>query len=562
MSLRSAAIDSNLHWLSGILYERRQDVYQIILASIFINILGIFYALFVMGLFNRVLPGGSLSSLVALGLGFMLILLFELVLRRIRGALIDHATATIDRQIGRELMRRMLRGSSMSVPRFTGERAMLFRDYEILRELVSSATITVLADMPFVILYLAAILLLGGWLVLVPVFVGLMLGAAAAFAILSIRSLDDAQQLAGQSRQATLIEALSTIETAKATGGALLLARRWESALDQQTALVFRQRQIANQAIATSTVGQSFAYATIMLVGAAMLAESSLTMGGLIAIGLLTSRTMAPFTQLIALLVRIRHGVTAWARLSGIFTGHPDGRGHGVGPSACSIEFRNVYFTWPGASSPALSNLSFSVAPGERVAIVGRVGAGKSSLFSLLLGLHRPQSGTILINGEPIEELDLDQLHEAIGYSPQDAALFSGTVAENLDPYTEEPDRTALVRALQIVGLDSQLLERALGERGEGLSGGERELLSLARALARPVSMLLLDEPSSGLDLKTEQDFVKRLAAVEMNSTILIVTHRPALLTLADRVIVLEGGAIVEDGPRDTILIPRRSARS
>lgn len=372
-------------------------------------------------------------------------------------------------------------------------------------------------------------------------------------------------QMLGESlsKQAILVEALGAIETVKATGAGPMLARRWHASVAEHAAVSLKQRLIS--AIGTTFAGSAGTICSVGVVvcGVFLILSYSLTLGGLTACSILAGRALAPLGQVSALLARINATRTAYRQIDALMSEQRDGpAGQGLSPGRAqgAVAFRNVSYTYPGAAEKALDGVSFSLDPGERVALLGRVGSGKSTIARLLLGLNTAQEGHVLIDGAQIGQIEPVALRAAIGAVLQDPVLFTGTVRDNITLGRAEIDDAELIRAADVSGTHQFMArlvngyDRVLADRGEGLSGGQRQSIAIARALAGRPSILVMDEPTSAMDMQTEDALLGRLQAELAGRTLLLVTHRPTLLKLVDRVIVVADGRIVADGPRDAVL--------
>ena len=549
-------------WLVEPMMASRGIYLKVALAAAMINLFGLATSLFSMTVYDRVVPNNATASLIGLTIGLAIIVVFDFVLRTLRAYFVDIAGANIDRTVGGVAFGRLLalrldlrRGSA-------GVLSGVMRELETLREFFASATLTALVDVPFILLMLLVIGLIGGWVVLVPlltvplvVVVGLL--TYPALDRLSARTLGE-----GLAKQAVLVETLGAIETVKVTGAGPLLRRRWLDAIDRHADGTLRQRLVGAIGVNVATSAQTIAYAGVLVVGVQMIASRSLTTGGLIACSLLAGRAVAPLGQIAQLLSRLTAMRTAYRQLDGMMARPLEGpAGIPLRPAALkgALEFRNVSFRYPGAAERALSEVAFSIAPGERVAMLGRVGSGKSTIARLALGLYQPEDGLVLVDGTDLRQLDLTQLRGRIGAALQESVLLTGTVRENI-ALGRALDDDELIRLARLSGAHDFLGRMAdsydlvLADRGESLSGGQRQAIALARALAGDPPLLIFDEPTSAMDSQTEATLIDRLADAVAGRTLLVITHRPSLLRLVDRIILVDGGRIAADGPRDEMI--------
>jgi len=550
-------------WLMEPMRANKSTYWKVAIAAIFINIFGLLTSLFTMTVYDRVVPNNATSSLVALSIGFAIVVMFDFVLKLLRAYFVDHAGAQIDREIGDAVFERMLTMRLELKKGSTGALAGLMRELEALRDFFASATLTAIVDVPFIIMTLVIVWIIGGKVVLVP---GLMVPLVILVGWLTHPALERLSARAmgeGLLKQSVLVETIGGLETVKTSGAAPLLSKRWRKAVEQHSDSSLRQRLVASIGVTFATSAGTISYAGVVIVGVTLIAERELTMGGLIACSILAGRAIAPLAQISQLLSRITSTRTAYRQINEMMQMPPEGpegeplklaRVHG------KIEFRNVGFRYPGAPERALDGLSFTVNPGEHVALLGRVGSGKSTIARLILGLYPPEEGLIMIDGSDIRQLDPKELRAQVGAAMQESVLLTGSVRENIQLGRARVNDEELLRVSQISGTHQFMGQIAngydlrLADRGEGLSGGQRQSIAIARALGGRPPIVLLDEPSSAMDAQTEGALIQRLQEELKGRTVILITHRPPLLALAQRIILLDQGKIVSDGPRDTVL--------
>ena len=550
-------------WLMEPMRRNRATYWKVALAATFINIFGLITALFTMTIYDRVIPNSAMSSLIALSIGLGIVIVFDFILKLLRAYFVDHAGSLIDRDIGEDVFARLLAMRLDRKTRSTGALAGLMRELEALRDFFASATLVAIVDVPFILLTLLLVAMIGGWVVLVP---ALMVPAVILVAWLTHPAMERlAAQAMGEGllKQSVLVETIGGLETVKSAGAAPLLTKRWLRAVEMHSQSSLRQRMIASIGVTFASSAGTISYGGVVIVGATMIADQTLTMGGLIACSILAGRAIAPLAQISQLLSRITSTRQAYRQLDEMMdqpSEGPEGEALKVATIAGKIEFRNVGFRYPGAPERALNGLSFTINPGEHVALLGRVGSGKSTVARLVLGLYPTEEGLILIDGTDLRQLDPTALRANIGAAMQESVLLTGSVRENIVLDRAGVDDTELLRAAQLSGTHQFMGQIAngydlrLADRGEGLSGGQRQSIAIARALAGKPPIVLLDEPSSAMDSQTETGLIQRLAEELKGRTTLLITHRAPLLQLADRIILLDGGKMVADGPRDAVL--------
>jgi ATP-binding cassette subfamily C protein LapB len=549
-------------WMAEPMLRNRSTFGKVALAATLVNIFGLVTSLYSMTVYDRVLPNNALSSLVGLSIGLGLVVVFDLIMRTLRAYFVDLAAMNVDRDVGHEAFRRLL-GLRLDLRKgSTGALSGIIRELETLRDFFASATLSAIIDVPFILLTLFVIALIGGWLVLVP---------AAAIPIVLITGLVtypamdrlSAQTLGeGLNKQAVLVETIGGLETVKATGAGAMLGQRWLTATDTLADVSMRQRLIASIGINVANAAQTLAYAGVIVAGVFMIASRDLTTGGLIACSLLASRAVAPLSQIAQLMSRLTSVRTAYRQLD-VFMQQPaelpDANKLRPAKLTGLIEFRQVSFRYPQAAEDALEKVNLTIRPGERVGILGRVGSGKSTLARLALGLYQPTNGLVLHDGTDVRQLDAEAMRAQIGVALQDSVLFTGSLRENIT-LGRPVDDEELLRVARLTGVHEFVgriangYDLRLADRGESLSGGQRQSIALARALIGKPPVILLDEPTSAMDVQTEAALLSRLETEVAGRTLVLISHRPALLRLVSRIVIVHEGKINMDGPRDDVL--------
>ncbi|KWI75301.1 type I secretion system permease/ATPase [Burkholderia ubonensis] len=559
-----SAVPRPRNWFWGVVAQSWPIYAEVMLASMLVNLFALAMPLFTMNVYDRVVPNHALETLWALAAGIVLVIVFDVVMRTLRGYFIDMAGKKIDVILSANLFEKVLGIRMAARPPSVGGFASQIQEFEAVRDFLTSATAAALIDLPFSIVFIAAMFWVGGGLGWLPLMaLPLVIGAGVAVQGPLARAVQASQRHASQ-RQALLIETLVGLETIKVNGAEGPMQARWEQLLGEFARLGLKSRLLSGCAVNFAMFSQQAAYLAVVLCGVYMIADDRLTTGGLIACTTLTGRALAPMGQVASLLTRYHQSRSALASIGGVmnlpgerpadqrFVHRPALRGE--------IEFRNVGFAYPGQSGTSLDGVSFRIAAGERVGIIGRVGSGKTTIEKLILGLYPPASGNVLIDGVELRQYDPAALRRGIGHVPQDVMLFNGTVRDNIVLGAPGADDDAVLRAAQVAGVADFVnrlpngFDLAVGERGEALSGGQRQAVAIARAMLLSPQVLLLDEPSSAMDNRSEELFKARLAARLEGRTLLLVTHRPSLLTLVDRLIVMDQGRVVADGPKDQVL--------
>ena len=562
-AISSGDVSQTGHWFWSALSANRWSYMQVALAAALANLLGLSTSVFIMVVYDRVLPNEATESLIALTAGVCLALVFDFILKLLRAGFIDRAGQRADMFMGRRVFDQLLNIQMKSRTGSTGAMTSTVREFETLREFFTSATLVAVVDLPFIGLFIFVIYLVGGPLALVPA-LAVPIVLLAGLAVQPILSRMADKSLAdGQSKQSVLIEAVSGLETIKTTAAGRQMRTRWENAIERQSAHSARSRAVTQFALNLTGFTQQAAQVLIVFYGVFLVTEGQASMGALVASVMLTGRALAPLGQLAQTLTRVNQARSAYRNLNTLMQAEserPAGR-NWINRSGFNgqISFSNVHFSYPDQSEDTLNGVSFTINPGEKVAILGQIGSGKSTIARLLLGLYAPRVGSVLLDGLDIRQIDPGDLRRNIGSVLQDVWLFSGSVRENIASGAIRPRDEDLVEAGHVAGVEDFVAHNPGGydlriaERGEGLSGGQKQAIALARALIGRPPVLLLDEPTSAMDVKTEAQVIQRLKQATQDTTMVIVTHRTSLLNLVDRVIVIEGGKIGADGPKSLL---------
>ncbi len=558
-------------WFRDTLKLSRGLYADAILASLLINLLGLLVPLFVMQTYDRVVPNQATATLWVLALGLFIGTSFELLLRVLRAYLLDSAGKKTDIVLSATLFERITGMAMKARPATVGGFAQSIHDFQGLREFLTAVTLTSLIDLPFALLMLLVISLLGGWLVVIPL---LAFPITAIFAfIIQARLRDTIQRTLalGTERQALLIETLSGLEALKACSAESERQHQWEKTHGALTRLDIHARFLSSLATNGTLFLQQFAGMATIVAGVYSIIAGNLSVGALVACYMLGSRVLAPLGQMAGLITRYQQARLTMSSTDALMSlpqerqdkQRPLERTHLHG----ALQMRQVKFSYPGQSSPALEKISFSIKPGEHVGVIGRSGSGKSTLARMLMGFYTPDEGQILLDNLDLRQLDVADLRHQIGYVTHDLPLLAGSLRDNLTLGARYVSDERMLEVAELTGVNElakqhpQGFDRPVGERGQLLSGGQRQTVLLARALILDPPILLLDEPTSALDNTSEEIIRGRLHQLAKNKTLLLVTHRASLLSLVDRLIVLDNGHIVADGPKEAVIEALRKGR-
>jgi len=551
-------------WFWSTILMQFRDYGYVLIAALLVNLFALASPFFVMNVYDRVVPTKANETLATLAAGMLLIIFFDFAVRQLRSKLVDEASHHADQRLSQRLMQKMLALRMDAKPASAGSFASQLGDFDHLREFFTSAVVIALVDLPFVFLFLAMIYLLDGNLVLVPVACIIVSIVAAVMAHLKLAANSQELQAVSAQKQALAVEAVGALETVKGLTAQSAIQYRWERLSEQASLLGQQQRETSNNAMYVNSTLQQITTVGIVFVGVHSIFNGDMTTGGLIAATMLSARALAPLAQVTGLLTRLSRMLSALQGLQQLMAkpeeGEQDSQRVHMPQISGVIECRDVSFNYPGQINPALGKVSFTVNEGERVGVIGRSGSGKSTLVKLLLGLHEPASGSLLIDGLDAGQINLYDRRRAMAYVGQDAVLMFGSLRHNItlgEPLSSDEEILEAVRLAGLQDLVRQLplgLASVIGERGDGLSGGQKQALLMARALIRNAPVLLLDEPTSSMDATTERQLIANMKTHIAGRTLIVSTHKPAMLELVDRLIVIEAGRVVADGPKAKVL--------
>ncbi|HJW12518.1 MAG TPA: type I secretion system permease/ATPase [Albitalea sp.] len=559
------------HWFWSALLTQRFVYRDVLWAALLVNLFALAFPMFSMNVYDRVVPNNAVETLWALAIGVLLVLGADLFMRLLRSHFVDEASARIDVQISATLMERVLGMRLEHRPESVGSFAANLRGFEQVRDFIASSTVTALIDLPFALLFVGVMAWISPWLAL-PVVAAFLVILVVGYVLQHrLHQLSETTYKAGAMRNATLVESLTAIETIKSQGAESVVQGKWERANAFLARTNVKMRALSSTAMySTSTLSQLVSV-TLILIGVYLISQRELTMGALIAATMLGSRALAPAGQIVGLLMQYQGARTALESLNKIMdkpVERPVGESFIQRPQLRGdIEFRNVKFAYPNRQDVALDGISFKIAAGERVALIGRVGSGKSTIQRLITGLYQPTEGAVLLDGIDLRQLDPADVRRNCGCVAQDVTLFYGTLRENIAFGMPYADDSAIVAAAEVAGMTDFVnrhprgFDMTVGERGESLSGGQRQSVGLARAVLHNAPILLLDEPTSAMDFSTEAQITAKVNAFAQNKTVVLVTHRTSMLAMVTRVIVVDGGKIVADGPRERIMEALASGR-
>lgn len=563
--------DTQNHWFWSLVEQNRGMFGMVLLGAVFINLFGLASPLFIMNVYDRVIPNNAIETGWALGIGALVVFVFDFIMRSLRAYLLDLSGRRIDVIATRRIYDQVLNMRLSERPRSSGAFANMLRDFDTVRDFFTSATITALVDLPFTLFFLFIIYKLGGGIAFL--LLGLLGIVTVVGLILQVplKSLVRKATRSSESKHGMLVETIHGLETIKAIGADGAFRMRYGGLVGENAAYGQSSRMVSGLGINFATFIQQIASIIIVLAGMYLVADGSLTVGGLIACVILSGRALAPIGQVANLLTRYHQASGALKTLDGImdkpverapgqnFLHRPDIEG--------KITFNQVSFQYPGVKREVLNKVSFTINPGERVAIIGRIGSGKSTCARLMMGLYVPESGTVLADDTDYRQIDPADLRRSFAYIAQDVVLFTGSVRDNIIASRPQASEEEILEAAKAAGVHDFVshhpmgYDAPVGEGGEGLSGGQRQAIALARAMLIKPKVLICDEPTNAMDVQAEAAFKQYVEQKIEGRTFILITHKHAMLEMVDRLILLDQGHVIMDGPREDVVQALQSGK-
>lgn len=551
-------------WFAFAMRKHRRVFLEGVFATFLISVIGLAGSMYTMQVYDRVVPTGGYATLWVLTIGVLIAITLEAAMKMVRSYMVDRSSKAIDLELSGVFF-----GKAMSIrmdarPNTVGTFASQIRYFESVRNFIASSTLFVLADAPFAVFFIFVIAALAGPVAFVP---AIALPVAVLSGLAFVRSIDhytkDSMHESNR-KNGLLIEALDGIEAIKASGGEWKMQDKHKELTESIAYSDLKLKDVSNRAQYLAQTIQQLNYIGMIAVGAYVISTGQLTMGGLIASSIIAGRALTPIAQIPQLIMQWKHAKTALDGLNAIMempSDRPDGE-RMIVPQQCGghLRMEGISYSYRG-EKPDLQVQRLEFKPGERVAIIGAVGSGKSTLIKVLSGLFKPQSGSVFLDGVDMMSVAPEFVREHIGYQPQDVRLFGGTLRENLSIGLPTPSDSVIMRAAALTGLDQAIrnhpkgLELEIAEGGHGLSGGQRQLVGLTRMLIARPRVLLMDEPTASMDGQLESKVMKHVFEdMPADSSVIVVTHKMSVLTYVDRVIVVDKGAVVLDGPKEQVM--------
>ena len=552
------------HWFWSTI-KLSKDIYKdVFLASILINLFILATPLFTMSVYDRVIPNNSIETLTVFAVGVIFVYIIDIFSKYIRSTFLEVAAKKSDVIISSIIFEKVMDIKMSHFPASVGSFANNLKDFDTLRSFLTNATLTAFIDLPFAIIFLSVIYFIGGNIVLVPLVTIVLLFIFALFIKKPLQKYTEELHQVSSRKSSIIVESLQNIETLKTLDISSHMQWSWEEAVGQSASIGLKYRILASLIPNVTSFLMQINSVLVVVYGVFLIKDFELTMGGLIAVVILTSRVLAPMGQATGLITNYEEAKTSYKIIDDIinlpsergeaskFVEHPSFEG--------DIEFKNVSFSYPNTEVLVLDNVSFSIKSGENLGIIGRIGSGKSTIEKLLLRLYEPTSGTILIDGIDIKQINPSDLRRNIAYVSQEIQLFQGSLKDNIVYRASYASDEELKRAALISGVDEFVRKHPLGfdmpigERGAGISGGQKQGIAIARAFLYNVEIMLFDEPSNAMDQITEAKLIKSLKKNLRGKTSLIVTQKMTMLEVVDRVIVMSDGKVYLDGKKEDVL--------
>jgi len=559
-----AEIETAKEWFWSALWENKSLYSEVVLAAVMINLFAILSSLFVMNVYDRVIPNNAYETLWVLSVGVIFVYVFDLILKILRAQFLDHAGKKADIKISARLFQQMMGMTMEARPASAGVMASHMREFESLRDFFTSATMTTLIDLPFVLLFILLIGIIGGPIAFVPLAAVPLVIGIGMFMQKPLERVTKQSMMESALKNALLFETISGLETIKVQAAEGHTQRTWEELNEKSASTSSKSKFFSSIALNAAIFVQQIASVAVVVVGVFLIANAKLSMGALVACVILTGRAMAPLSQVAGLLTRLHQSKEGLRQLSELMkrpVERPAGKHFISMPSIRGkVEFQDVTFKYPGQSVAALNGVNFVIEPGEHIGVIGAVGSGKTTLERLLINLYQPETGSVQLDGTDVRQIDPGDLRRNVGAVQQSPQLFYGSVRTNITMGHETAPDRAVLRAAELAGVTEFLrdskagLDTQVGERGESLSGGQRQAVAIARALLYDPPVLVLDEPTASMDPASENRLMKRLEAVTRDRTTILITHKGSMLSLVSKIILIDRGRIVAYGPKDEII--------
>ncbi len=559
---KEVVVENPKEWFWGTL-KRNNGIYtQVIVVSLFINLFILATPLFTMNVYDRVLPNNAIETLWALFIGISLVMLFDLLLKILRSHFLGIASKRADTIMSNKIFSHLLNIKLEAKPASTGQFVSRLQSFENVREFFTSATITAIVDLPFALIFVLVIYFIAGPLAYITIATVIISLGLSWYFQKPLKSIVEKSVKEDQIKQTTLIETVSGLEIIKSVKAQNRMKTHWDNSVSKTVHYSDKGHFLSQTVTYLTAFISQFSNIAIVAAGVYLAQEGEITMGAIIAAMILNGRVIAPISQLVGMIIKFDRTMLSLNNLDEVmkmpvekenksYISRPNLKG--------DIELKDVQFSYKDQNRQTLKDINIKIKQGEKVAILGKIGSGKSTLLKLIMNLYEPTKGSVLIDGLDTRQIDPTDLRHAIGSVPQEPFLFMGTVKDNLTIGEQYVSDEEILRVSKIAGLDDFLgkheagYDLLVGERGDGLSGGERQSVTLARALISDPNIIILDEPTNSMDRQTEKSFINKLQNIVQEKTLVVVTHKTSLLQLVDRVIIIEDGKVIVDGPKEEV---------
>ena len=560
----AAGILKKKNWFFGTLMKFKGVYARVLLATFLVNLFVIAGPIFTLNVYDRIIPHNATDTLWVLACGVGLIYIFDLILKNIRTYFLENTARRSDVILSSMLFEQAMNLKLRDKPGSIGSFSSIIRDFDGIRSFFASCAITAFIDLPFAVIFLLVIYSINHLIVLIPLATVLLIFVISIPMRYLIQKTIDSTHDATHHRNSVLIESLSNLEAIKAYNAGSSMQWHWEESCGFIADKSQRSRVKSGFLSTMSAFLTQVNSVAIIIAGVYLIKDGELTMGGLIAVNILASRSISPMAQAVSLMLnfgQMKAGLKSLNTFMQKDVERPENKKFIHRPNfKGDIEFKDVGFNYPEEQSRAVSNLSFHINSGERVGIIGAVGSGKSTIGKLLLSLFEPDEGSIFIDGLNINQIDPADLRHNFSYVPQDVTLFSGSVRDNITLKSAHASDDAIIRAARIGGVNTftdrhpQGMDLQVGEKGTRLSGGQRQSVAVSMAFIEKSPIVLLDEPTNAMDFNTEAQVIANIGRITKERTTIIITHKPSILKIVDRLLVMDKGKLVMDGPKDDIL--------
>jgi ATP-binding cassette subfamily C protein LapB len=551
-------------WFWGTMKQNTTIYRKVIVAALLINLFILATPMFTMNVYDRVLPNNALATLWVLAIGILVVMLFDFVLKLMRAHFIEVAGKRSDIIMSSKIFDQLMNIRLDAKPASTGQFVSRLQSFESVREFFTSATVASIVDLPFIVLFVIIIFYIGGYVGFISIFTVIIAFGFSWYMQKPIKETVEQSSKEDQIKQTTLTEAVAGLEIIKSVRAQNRMRTHWENSIEKTTYYGKKSHFLSQIVTFFTAFISQFSNIAIVIAGVYLAGEGQMTMGAIIAAMMLNGRVIAPVSQIVGMIIRFDRTMLSLENIDEIMNMPVEKNENKSYLSRENlngdIEFKDVTFSYKDQNFEVLKNINLTIKQGEKVGIIGKIGSGKSTLWKLIMNLYEPKKGSLLIDKSDIRQIDPVDLRRAIGCVPQEPFLFMGTIKDNITIGEQNASDAEILKASKIAGVHDFLAKHdngydlIVGERGEGLSGGERQSVTLARALITEPNIMILDEPTNSMDGQTEEIFKRRMKDIVKDKTLILVTHRPSVLSLVDRLIVMDDGKIIADGAKEEVL--------